>query len=261
MRFAISADDDGTVPATGSNGYGGVPAMRGLGRHYELDVCCVGRPDERTGYFLDIKVIDAAARVAAVPVIARACRERAGAQPEGVLAELMAGLNAELGGTVESVRWRLSPTYSVEAAMKNPGEALMRQRFEIAAAHRLHVPGLSDEENRRLFGKCNNPSGHGHNYVIEPAVRVPTGGTGAKGFTLADLERITKSAVLDAFDHTHLNVDTPEFRDGSGVNPSVENIARVFFERLRPAIAGHGGAELASVRVWETEKTSATYPG
>ena len=144
--------------------------------------------------------------------------------------------------------------------------ALMRQKFDIAAAHRLHVPSLSDEENRALFGKCNNPRGHGHNYQFEPVIELPIS-DGVPALTLAQLERLAQLAIVDRFDHTHLNLDTPDFAADSGVNPSVENIARVFFDHLRRAIEGHAAAlppdrrpRLRSMTVWETDRTSATYP-
>lgn len=145
----------------------------------------------------------------------------------------------------------------------SPGTALLRQKFEIAAAHRLYVPELSDEENQRLFGRCANPSAHGHNYIIEPCVRVPVEQGGTPRFGLADLERATLASLIEPFDHRNLNVDCPQFdRAKGGVNPSVENISRVFYGLLAPAIAAHGhGVELASLTVWETEKTCSTYPG
>ncbi|MEM7622655.1 MAG: 6-carboxytetrahydropterin synthase, partial [Planctomycetota bacterium] len=98
-------------------------------------------------------------------------------------------------------------------------------------------------------------SGHGHNYQVEPAVRITPGAA----FDLATLERLTGEAVIDPFDHTHLNEDTPDFNTQSGVNPSVENIAKVFFDRLAPKLTA-AGAELATITVWETDRTSATYP-
>lgn len=149
-------------------------------------------------------------------------------------------------------------------ALSTTPSALLRQKFEIAAAHRLHVPELSEEENRRLFGRCANPSAHGHNYIIEPCVRVQTGGTPAQRFGLVELERATVATLIDPFDHRNLNVDCPQFdQSKGGVNPSVENISRVFYTLLAPVIARHGGGgvELESLTVWETEKTCSTYPG
>lgn len=276
VRFSINPPEPGRSDAEGAGGthdpaglgraavhnsFAGHPSMRGLGRHYELDVRCRGEVDPRTGYFLNIKAIDAGVREAAAPAIGRACRERAWAEPGEVLAGCFAALDAALGGRVAGVRWRLSPTYSVEVEKSSVHRALLRQRFEFAAAHRLHVASLSEEENRRLFGKCTNPSGHGHNYRVEPCVEVPVEKDGA-GFGLGDLERITHAVVIERFDHTHLNEDTAEFSTDKGVNPSVENIARVCFELLAPAVkAADPSVSLRSVTVWETDKTSCTYPG
>ncbi|MBC7835897.1 MAG: 6-carboxytetrahydropterin synthase [Phycisphaerales bacterium] len=236
--------------------------MRGLGTHYELDVRCRGGVNADTGYFLNIKDIDRAARASAIPLIERACHESPTIEPAEVLARVLNPLDAAVGGSLESIRWRLSPYYSVAMETLAPGFALMRQQFEFAASHRLHVPSLTGEQNRALFGKCNNPSGHGHNYRVEPCVRVPVRPGGHAGFVLADLERLTNELVISRFDHTNLNEDTAEFACAGGINPSVENIAKVLFGLLEPAIASQGcGASLQSITVWETDKTSCTYPG
>lgn len=242
--------------------------MRGLGRYYEIDVLCRGDVDRRTGYFLNIKVIDDAVRSACVPVIAQACRERPWVDPTVVLRELVGPLNQCLGGVVAEVRWRLTPYYAVSMETDPatpptpPSAATLTQQFDLAASHRLHVPSISDAENRAVFGKCNHASGHGHNYRVEPSVRVPVTPFGSP-FTLADLERITSREIVDRFDHKHLNVDMPEFDPArGGLNPSVENIAKVFFERLAPAIDAEGkGAKLTAMTVWETDKTRCRYTG
>ncbi|MFH1111245.1 MAG: 6-carboxytetrahydropterin synthase, partial [Planctomycetota bacterium] len=114
---------------------------------------------------------------------------------------------------------------------------------------------LSDAENPRLFGKCSNPNGHGHNYVVEVTVcgTVDSG----KG-TVADVghvDRVVLERVIEPFDHKNLNVECAEFAQ---LNPSVENIARVIWDRLAGAF---DGCRLASIRVWETPKTCAEYTG
>jgi 6-pyruvoyltetrahydropterin/6-carboxytetrahydropterin synthase len=252
VRFAINDPPDSERAV---NGFAGAPAMRGLGRHYEIEVGFAALPDPTTGYAIDIHEIDRAVREACVPIIARACRESPGADPARLLPELAGAVAARLDGrTPARLSWRLSPYYRVEWEARSMNSAIIRQQFEFAASHRLHVPSLPAEENRRLFGKCNNPSGHGHNYRVEPAVEVRIGSS----FTLADLERITDETVVRRFDHKHLNTDSPEF---AGVNPSVENIARIAYDLLAPAIgAASREAKLRSVTVWETDKTSCTYP-
>lgn len=243
------------------NGYAGRPSMRGLGRYYSVDVTARGEPDPVTGYLIDIKAIDRAVRQTVVPRITAACHEDPAREPATLLPSLMAELAAALPVTLAALRWNLTPFASLTMTTTAPTIVVLRQRFDFAAAHRLHVDSLSDEENRRLFGKCNNPSGHGHNYQVEPAVEAPLpGADGAMPFTMQDLERLTDEAVIAPFDHTNLNVDAPDFGK-SGVNPSVEHIARVCYERLGRAIDATGtGAKLLGVTVWETDRTRCTYP-
>ncbi len=269
VRFSVNPDSLSSKPQPPSNTFAAYPSMRGLGRHYELDIRCRGDADPTTGYFLNIKEIDEAARAAAVPLIEHACRERPHAEPAQVLGDLVPRLNAALGGRLASVRWRLSPYYSVEMAASTPTaehtgqRALIRQQFEFAASHRLHVPAWTPEQNRAAFGKCNSASGHGHNYRVEPCVEVSLAAKAGPPFTLADLERLTHQTIIARFDHKHLNDDTAEFGPrGGGGNPSVENIARVCYGLLAPQVAATapGTAQLRSLTVWETDKTSCTYP-
>jgi 6-pyruvoyltetrahydropterin/6-carboxytetrahydropterin synthase len=268
VRFSINpaAGDpdaaDGVEWGQPSNTFAAYPTMHGLGRHDELDIRCRGEVDPATGYFVDIKEIDRATRAAAVPIIARACREAPAQDPAMVLREILPRLAERLQpAELVAIRWRLSPYYGIEMAAGTLNTALLRQQFEFAAAHRLHVPTLSDEQNRAMFGKCNNPAGHGHNYRVEPCVEIPVPTTGGAGFTLADLERLTKSSIIDLLDHKNLNVDLPQFAVPNGLNPSVENIAKVCYELLGTAILAAGApAKLRSVTVWETDKTSCTYP-
>lgn len=294
VRFCVNpagaGDPDAADPA--NNGYAAVPGMLGLGAFYELHITCHGHPHPQIGYLLDIKVIDRAARATIIPHIANALRSHPGTAPASVLAHGMPALAGAIANGAQtpgphapsptpnpnpvavallSVRWQLTPHYSIEVHMNQTSSstphALLRQRFEIAAAHRLHIPTLSDEANAALFGKCNNPSGHGHNYIIEPAVRVPVNHD-HNPFTLAHLERIVQRTIIEPFDHKHLNNDTPEFSQAAtpghstpGVNPSVENISMVFYKKLAPAIAAASqGATLHTITVYETEKTSSTYP-
>ncbi|HYE60477.1 MAG TPA: 6-carboxytetrahydropterin synthase [Phycisphaerales bacterium] len=257
------------------NGFAGAPSMVGLGRHYEFLVSCRGEVDGASGYLIDIKAVDKSVRRAVLPMVEEACANNALVDPLALLARALPGLEREIveearrgpNGTVrlESVRWMLSPTYSVEMLTRDGqvgAVGLLRQRFDFAAAHRLNVPTLSPEKNRELFGKCNNPSGHGHNYQFEACVEVPVGDAAGVGFDLQTLERVAQRAIIDRFDHKHLNVDTEEFCvERGGVNPSVENIAKVFFGLLREAVAAEArGVALRQITVWETDRTSATYP-
>jgi 6-pyruvoyltetrahydropterin/6-carboxytetrahydropterin synthase len=272
------------------NGFAGKPSSRGLARYYEFDVVCRGPADPKTGYLVNIHEVDSAVRTIVVPRLIDACNHRPETDPAVLLPELFTGLDTQLNGIAHSIRWRLNPYYSISMltngrtsghssddqpapkALKlshtttNSPVVYLRQRFDFAASHRLHVPEMSDEANRKLFGKCNNPSYHGHNYQFEPCVAVTMDdealASGASPFSLPELEQIADKHVVEAFDHLNLNVDTTEFAEGSGLNPSVENIAKVFFDRMAPAVASASErARLVSVTVWETDRTSCTYPG
>lgn len=234
--------------------------MRGLGRHYELDVTCEGSPDPQTGYLVNIKEIDTAVRSRVTPSLAEACARTPHAEPATMLEAMLSTLRDALPTRVKAVRWRLSPYYSVEMSDDVRDRYVIRQQFDFAAAHRLHVDALSDEENRRIFGRCNNPTSHGHNYRVEPAVEASLR-NGSPAMTLETLEQLTMRTLIDRFDHKNLSTDLPEFSPPGGVNPSVENIARVMYELLAPQIASHtnGAARLKALTVWETDRTSCTF--
>jgi 6-pyruvoyltetrahydropterin/6-carboxytetrahydropterin synthase len=122
------------------------------------------------------------------------------------------------------------------------------------AAHRLHNPSQSDEWNRRVFDKCNNPHGHGHNYVLEVSVEGEVDQDSGYLVDMKDLKEILRKVVVDEVDHRHLNIEVPWLAD---VNPTAENLARVFFGRIASALPE--GLKLARVTVHETERNSASY--
>ncbi|MCA9272668.1 MAG: 6-carboxytetrahydropterin synthase [Phycisphaerales bacterium] len=261
LRRTVRANLGGGHPdelPTGPNGHAGQPAMRGLGTYYEFEVCCAGEPDPATGYLVNIKHIDQAVRTNVLPRVHHQLTSDTSREPSELLPELAISLADALEVRLTALRWNLSPTFSLEYRMNDTKTVLMRQRFEFAAAHRLNVPAMSPDENREVFGKCNNPSGHGHNYELEVCVEKPLS---EHAMHAAELEAIVDETIIQRFDHKHLNLDTTEFATATGLNPSVENIARVCYDLLAPAIAtGSGNPALASVTVWETPKTSCTYP-
>lgn len=274
IRFSVNPD--APSGATGGpadlgsgvlNGFAGHPTMRGLGRHYEFRVTCAAEPDPVSGMICNVAEIDSRLRRAALPLVSAACASRAWVEPAALLASVVASSDRALEGRLASLEWRLSPTYAVEMETRDMSRALIRQRFEFAASHRLHRASLTEHQNLEAFGKCNNPAGHGHNYQIEPQVSFPIRPDGAPGpgsgesaFSLEALERIVSKTIIARFDHKHLNEDTEEFGAG-GVIPTVENIVRVCFDLLAPEIErASPGARLVRVTVWETEKTSCTYP-
>lgn len=129
------------------------------------------------------------------------------------------------------------------------------RRVHFAAGHRLHDPRLDDEENRRIFGACSNPNGHGHNYEVEVTVEGEVDPSTGFVIDLARLRDLIQAEVIEDVDHANLNRDVEWMR---GVNPSAENLAVAIWRRLEGRL---DGAELVSVRLWETPRNSAEYRG
>lgn len=122
------------------------------------------------------------------------------------------------------------------------------------AAHRLHNPSWTDEKNQRVFGKCNNPNYHGHNYeLIVTLIGEPDPQTGYV-FDMKELSDIIRDNVAKTFDHKNLNLDTEYFKN---LNPTAENIAIVIWNILRPLIDSK--YELR-VKLFETERNIVDYP-
>ncbi len=123
---------------------------------------------------------------------------------------------------------------------------LLGRRETFNAAHQLCDPVLSDEENRRLFGKCSNL--HGHNYVLEVMLAGEIDPATGYVFDLKALADVISSQVIHDVDHRNLNTDVPWLK---GCIPTAENLAQAFWERLKPELPD---GLLRSVRVWETDK-------
>lgn len=122
------------------------------------------------------------------------------------------------------------------------------------AAHRLHNPKWTAQQNELVFGKCNNPNYHGHNYeLIVQVTGVPSEETGYVMDTKL-LSDLIKSNILDKFDHKNLNLDTVEFKN---LNPSAENIAIVIFQILRPLIEPNLDLK---IKLYETERNFVEFP-
>lgn len=122
------------------------------------------------------------------------------------------------------------------------------------AAHRLHNSGKPDDWNREVYGKCNNPHGHGHNYVLEVSVEgEPDPDTGYL-MDMKDIKEIIHGVVVEDVDHRHLSIEVPWL---SGINPTSEKLARVFFDRIEPELPD--AIRLAAVTIHETDRNSATY--
>lgn len=264
IRFSIDRDwvrgahgdsgFEGALPVT--NSWGGWPSAVGVAPYLVLRVVVSGIPDPVTGYLVNIQALDELLRRHAIPEAAQRL-SAVGVRLTGEL--LLRGVHDKVAARVpanchlESLALWVTPFLSYAIRSGDAAMVELTQCFEFSASHRLHVDALSDEENRRTFGKCNNPNGHGHNYQVEVTVAGEVDAATGAVLPLPQFESVVKREVIDRFDHKHLNSDTKEF---AGVNPSVENIARVIWDILEPRTAP---AKVRRVRVWETAKTYAEY--
>ena len=139
--------------------------------------------------------------------------------------------------------------------MAGPRRVTVARESHFNAAHRLHNPALSDEDNRRIFGKCNSPNYHGHNYELITRVTGPLDPVTGYVIDLGELAKLIDAEVVDRFDHRNLNLDVAIL---AGVNPTAEHIAVVVYDLVKPHLAA--GLDL-HVTLYETPRNAAEYPG
>jgi len=138
----------------------------------------------------------------------------------------------------------------------------LTRRYRLSAAHRLHNDSLSQEENARLYGKCNNPRGHGHDYAFEVRVAGEVDRRTGMLMDLAVLDGLVERKILNRFDHMHLNLDVENFRTKV---PTTENLCIEIYDLLlpyfSPACPGPDAVRLDGVRVEETRSNFFEYRG
>jgi 6-pyruvoyltetrahydropterin/6-carboxytetrahydropterin synthase len=130
----------------------------------------------------------------------------------------------------------------------------LTRRYSFSASHRLHSSKMTEAENERLYGKCNNPYGHGHNYEVEVTLAGPIDPATGMIANLAELDAFVQQQVLADFDHRYLNEEIPVFKK---IVPTTENLCIEIYNRLK----AFPGARLERVRIEETSKNSFEYSG
>jgi 6-pyruvoyltetrahydropterin/6-carboxytetrahydropterin synthase len=138
--------------------------------------------------------------------------------------------------------------------MKDGLKIELGRRYRFSASHRLHSSKMSEAENRRVYGKCNNPHGHGHNYVVEVNVSGTVDPATGMIANLADLDSFVEREVIEPFDHKSLNEDVAAFRENV---PTTENVCKEIYQRLKH----FPKAKLERVRVEETGNNTFEYAG
>lgn len=134
-------------------------------------------------------------------------------------------------------------------------KAYVTRRMTFSAGHRLHSDALSAEENERVFGKCSNPNGHGHNFTVEVTVAGPIDARTGMVYNLRELKEAMTDVIERELDHKNLNLDVPALK---GVIPTAENLAAAIWGRLAQRLPA---GLLHEVKLIETENNSVVYRG
>lgn len=134
-------------------------------------------------------------------------------------------------------------------------QVTVTRRQHFSAAHRVHNPAMSDAENQRVFGKCNNPNWHGHNYILDVSVTGPLDANTGYVIDLSRVKQIVEESVIRHVDHRNLNLEVEFLRD---VIPTTENIVVAFWRVLEPALRP---ARLTKLVLWETVNNHVEYDG
>jgi len=137
----------------------------------------------------------------------------------------------------------------------------LTRRYGFSAAHRLHAPALSDAENKAVYGKCNNPNGHGHNYEVEITVAAPVDEATGRAVDLAALDALAAREVIEPLRYRNLNLEIAAFRT---LVPTTENLTFEVDRRLRAAwgsVFPAGLPKLQKIRIWETDRNICQFGG
>ena len=244
----------------GSNSFVSEPAGEGLSLFFELTVEVAGDIEPATGFVVNVTEIDKNIRRFAVPLfVERVTQDFRQAKHIGfsAIVEVLLAARSRLADKFGTARLnrlslKLNPFRTVTVDTKDLDMAFFCEKFEFAATHKLWNDEFSEQKNLDVFGKCANPTGHGHNYVAEVEVSMPAA---RDDFRVGDFEKTVDNELIKLLDHRNLNIDLEHF---GKTNPTVENIAAFAWNQL---VGKFGKGALHRITVWETDKTYCSYYG
>jgi 6-pyruvoyltetrahydropterin/6-carboxytetrahydropterin synthase len=251
------------APAEAEVLFGDAARTLAHGHDYEIEATVRGDVDASTGMVMNIKLLkDLMVDRVVSKLNNRLLNEEVDAfrAKAPTLEEIARWAWGELApaipvGTLHRIRVAETPALFLEYFGKGTSEMFVTRVYDFSAAHRLHSDRLSGEENARVFGKCNNPNGHGHNYVLELTVKGALDERTGTIASLSEIDALVDEAIIGPFDHKSLNDDVDDFR---GVNPTAENIARAIWRRLHGRLSR---GEVHKVRLVETARNAVEYWG
>lgn len=256
VRFSINPF---AAAQAGYNSYASKPCGSGLSVYLALWVELAGALDTDTGFVVNVSRIDRTVRDEAIPLFDTAIRQAAG-QGRGLCLDDLCGLLRSAWGPIQRVfsgmrlerlALELNPYRMLQLNAEDDKMYCFSEKFEFAAMHRLWNAEFNAAENIEMFGKCANPAGHGHNYIIEVSVEKQAQPEAEEW--IAGFERVVEELFLSLVDHKNLNVDVPGFELQ---NPTVENLASFAWSRL---VGRFSDCRLVKVTIWENDRTYCTY--
>jgi 6-pyruvoyltetrahydropterin/6-carboxytetrahydropterin synthase len=231
----------------------------GLAVFLELGIELTGQADPATGLIVNVSDIDGIVRQHVVGIFAekiradyREAHHIGYDELAGMLKDAWGKLTGKFGDAkVTRLSLKLNPFKTLTVDERDCAMIYLSEKFEFAAAHKLWNDKLSEQQNIDTFGRCANPAGHGHNYIVEVTVKQSVG----QKLPAGDFEKVVYEEFIRQVDHKNLNVDIPEF---GRTTPTVENIAEFAWKKLNGKF---GKSTLHCVTIWETEKTYSSYYG
>ena len=244
----------------GFNSFSSKPNGEGLSIFLELSIELVDNVEHATGFVVNVSDIDKIVRNNAIPVFRNSIQEhyhQARHISLSTIIDLLKSSYEQLKdkfGTaqINIITLNLNPFRKVAMKSEDIDMIYFSEKFEFAATHKLWNENFTEEQNFEIFGKCANPTSHGHNYIAEVTIKMPKD---RSGFKIGDYEKIVDTEFIKRVDHKNLNLDVERFKKA---NPTVENITTFAWEKL---IGKFGDQLLYCVTVWESDRTYCSYYG
>lgn len=239
--------------------FGKCTSLYGHGHNYTLDVTVTGKVDPMTGMVMNMTELKAIVNAILAEFDHKHLNEDTPyfkeriPTTENIVRVLWSRIMPALPQDVTLAKLRLYEMNDLWAEYDGADEAMFTRSYSFSAAHRLHALALSDEQNHAIYGKCNNPNGHGHNYTVEVSVAGPVDPVTGMVIDLGEMDRITTS-VLGKLDHRHLDQEIAGFYNQVS---TAENIIVYLWNELYPCFEGR----LVHLKLWETKKNVFEYAG
>lgn len=257
IRFTIDPFEAGQ--AEGYNSYASKPSGQGMGFYFALWVDLSSQLTPGTGFVVNVSEIDKVVRSKVIPIFQETIQSFTELKKTPFLWDIVCLLRrcwpvvqGEFGDiTLVRLRLELNPYRQLTVHSETDEMFTYSEKFEFAAMHQLWNDAFDEATNYEKFGKCANPNGHGHNYVLQ--VQVQNQIEGVSGSWISEYQKVIKEEFLDFVDHKNLNKDVPEFQT---LNPTVENLAFLAWQKLEGKLKN---AKLSKVTVWENDRTFCSF--